>query len=170
MRKWKVRLLIPVILFACILFFLFYSFPTAIDLDYPAIEYRNDQTGQAQEARIWIKGTWKRPLFRNGSFHGSIMIDKYEFTRAFQLLDVPLTQWDNTVMGVLTYEPVQEGLTYGPLRNLLTLRTLGPLWIWGDFERLEIHHARGENGPLPYILSAPARTYEEALLNKQMME
>ena len=155
-------MLIPVVVFACILFFLFYSFPTAIDLDYPAIEYRNDEPGQAEVTRIWIKGTLRRPLFRDGSFHGSIVIDKYEFTRAFRLFDVHLSQWDDTVMGVLTYSPVQD--------VLLPLRTLGPLWISGDFERLEIHHARGENGSLPYILSAPARTYEEALLNKQLME
>lgn len=156
------RLLIPVAVFACILFFLFYSFPKTIDLDYPAIEYRNDEPGQAEVARIWIKGTLRRPLFRDGSFRGSIVIDKYEFTRTFQLLDVQLSQREDAAMGLLTYSPVQNVLQ--------PIRSLGMLWVSGNFERLEIHHSRGENGPVSYILSAPSRTYEEALQNKLIME
>jgi hypothetical protein len=157
----KKRLLIPVAVFVGTLFLLFYSFPKAIELDHPAVEYRNDGSAQAELTRIRIKGILTRPLFRDGSFRGSIVIDKYDFTRTYKLAKVQLAQRDNTTTGLLIYFPVS---------TLLPVQSLGMLRMSGDFERLIIYRPHVENGQVPYILTAPARTLEEALANQSLLE
>lgn len=125
------------------------------------MEYRTDEHGHAELTRIRITGTLTRPLFRDGRFRGRIVVDKYPFTRTYKLIDVPLTQRDNTSMGVLTYSPES---------TLLPLQSLGMLRMSGDFERLLIYLSQGEDSPASFILSAPARTAEEALANQLMLE
>ncbi|MBW5447617.1 hypothetical protein GE107_16285 [Cohnella sp. CFH 77786] len=146
---------ISIILIAAGAFVLLYNFPKTIDIEYPAIEYLEDDPLTAQATTIRIQGTLSRPLFRNATFHGKFIIDKYDFTKTYWLMDVVMRNgW-----GWLTYANTTNGDT--------TLQSLGSIWMSGDFDKLKIVVHEPVSGeytkPSVIRISAPAKNYYEAL-------
>jgi hypothetical protein len=142
------------VLLALAAFLTFYRFPKSIDLQYPAVEFRNGDASSAEQTTIAIKGTLYRPLFRNAEFSGTIAVEKYDFTKRYELIDVRFYKEIRNGWGPLVYSYVDDGK---PI-----LKSFGSIWKSGDFERIGIE----VNEPLPsaatLTIAAPARTYEEA--------
>lgn len=124
-----------------------YDFPQNIDLTYPAVQYRLNDPSSAQITAVEIKGKILRPLFRRKEFTGKIRIDGYEFTKTYGQFDIIFYQ----NRGFLFYHDRSE------------IRTLGTIWIDGDFNRLNLYIFEERDQPSDLRISAPARTYDEAM-------
>ncbi|WP_078380757.1 hypothetical protein [Sutcliffiella halmapala] len=74
------------ILLLSISFLLIYDFPKKIDRKYAAYEYFTNNPNDGETTSVTIVGTYKKPLFRNPSFTGKIMIEEYEFTQTYELM------------------------------------------------------------------------------------
>ncbi|MCI3920803.1 hypothetical protein MO973_11225 [Paenibacillus sp. TRM 82003] len=136
---------------------IYYKFPLTIDRSYPAVQYRADTGTLDRATTVTVKGTLYRPLFRDPTFKGSIQIPEYAYTQTDELIDV--TFHDDILGGwaSLTYSD------FGEMR----LRTLGSIWIEGDFDGLKIlvyepiDAEQKESTDLTLI--APASSVEEAI-------
>lgn len=142
-------------------FVLIYDFPEKIVVEYPAIEYRVGDNTSASTTHIRVEGTLTHPLFRNQKFKGKIVIDKYKFTEKFSLFDIEFNKNTRKGMGSLTYTD--------PLNA--TIQMLGPIWISGDFKKINIWVAEPVGSQDQHTtdlrISAPANSYEEAIeINK----
>ncbi|WP_433944641.1 hypothetical protein [Paenibacillus sp. SN-8-1] len=101
----------------------------------------------------------RRPLLRDSSFRGQVIIDKYKFTESYDLIDIVFNRRILNGIGSLSYTRVNNGKP--------DLQMLGTIWISGNFDQLNIWVSRktgaaDQSAPHPTI-SAPAWTYEEAV-------
>ncbi|WP_169088521.1 hypothetical protein [Paenibacillus sp. PL91] len=146
-------------------FVLLYDFPEKIAVEYPAIEYRVGDSTSVSTTEIRIEGTLTRPLFRNHEFKGRIVVDKYKFTEEYTLFDVDFNKNTRNEMGSLTYtDPINA-----------TIQMLGPIWISGDFKKINIWVAEPVGSQAQQTtdlrISAPANSFEEAIaINKLLSE
>ncbi|WP_068618398.1 hypothetical protein [Paenibacillus tuaregi] len=137
-----------------------YKFPQEIDMQYPAVKYKVGQPATAQQITVKAKGTLYRPLFRDPYFSGKMIIDTYEYTSKYNLLDIVFHQDIQHGYGAVVYETVENGR---PI-----LESLGAMWMKNDLEQFNIiaFEPIGEDKKIGGDLrvSAPARTYEEAMI------
>jgi hypothetical protein len=167
--KKKLLVLLKIILFMIIaagLFTWLYKFPQTIDLEYPAIEYRVDDKLSVQERTIRIKGTLSHPMFRNASFKGEFIIDKYDFTKTYDLVEMIFHKDIKNGWSSLTYNDVQNGQ---PI-----LKSVGSIEISGDFDKLNIQVYEPLNAQSKSAtdlrISAPSKKYDEAFSINQMFK
>jgi hypothetical protein len=147
-KKWLWLPVVVLLVFGTA-FFMTYDFPQKIDLTLPAVQYQLNDPSSAQITTVEVKGKISRPLFRRKEFAGQIRIDGYDFTETYIMFDIVFSQ----NRGFLIY--------YGTVDHQTVIRTLGTIWINGDFTQLIIFPF--ENGQSSdWRISAPARTYEEA--------
>lgn len=141
-------------------FLYLYNFPRQIDIAYPAIEYRAGEPQSAVTTTVTIKGILNKPLFRAPSFHGQFIVDKYEYTKTYQLWDIEFYQdvlfYHASVKGKIAHEP------------------LGSLFTTDNFAQLNIMVAEPTDGTQRSSgnlrISAPANNYEEAMeINKNLI-
>jgi hypothetical protein len=148
------------------LFTWLYKFPKTIDVEYPAIEYRVGDKLSVQETTIKIKGTLSRPMFRNASFKGEFIIDKYDFTKTYELVEMIFHKDIKNGWCSLTYYDVQNGQ---PI-----LKSVGSIEISGDFDKLNIQVYEPLNAQSKSTtdlrISAPSKKYDEALAINQMFK
>ncbi len=132
-----------------------YDFPKTVDIEYPAIEYRDKSS--ATKTMITIKGTLARPIFRNVSFSGKIVIDKYEFTKTYELIDIAF--YKNIKQGSMVYTTIKNGKP--------VLEILGTIRMSGEFDKLNISVGEKLGTKTEFStnlkISAPAKSYDEAL-------
>ncbi|WP_163538449.1 hypothetical protein [Gracilibacillus sp. YIM 98692] len=146
-------------------FLYFYPFPTKINEEFSAIQYRVGKPDSAEKTTVKINGTLQRPLFRNRTFKGEFMIDNYEFTKNYNLIELTFHQNTRNGIASLVYTTVEDGK---PI-----LESFGAMWISEDFEELNIVVLEpiGESRKTGTDLriSAPANSYEEAMeINKKL--
>lgn len=164
MNLRKILLWIAVLLAACIIFLYAFRFPHAVNVTYPAVEYRADDPSSAafEKTTLHIKGTLYKPLFRDKKFKGTVWIEKYAFTK-LGLFPVVFHRDILNGWGVLTYITVQNN-SQGHAD--VAMQTLGDIHELGDLAKIKISvyepvlesskHATG------LTIAAPAQTLEEA--------
>ncbi|UVI29656.1 hypothetical protein [Paenibacillus spongiae] len=143
------------------LFLYLYQFPQKIDLAYPAMEYRAGKPESAEAITIKVKGMLTKPLFRKQTFRGKIIIDKYEFTKTYNLIDLDFSQWNNDFYDDNLYYyhvDVNGSLVSRPLGSLVISDQFAQLNIW-VMEKIGETSWTGKD----LHISAPARNYEEAV-------
>ncbi len=93
--KWLIRvgLLFTVVL---MLFFMLYSVPWRyrVDTEIRGIQARIGDRDYAENVSITVRGVYKRFLFKEDIFDGTIAVDKYEFT--LNGSDFPFRFYDNS--------------------------------------------------------------------------
>lgn len=169
MTNKKLNILLPlivlIILTTCA-FVLFYDFPQEIDVQYPAMEYREGDKSSAQATTVKIKGRLSRPLFHDPIFKGEFIIDKYNFTKTYELMDIVFYKHIRNGWGSLTYTTVNNGQ---PI-----IQSFGSIWISRNFDELKIlvyEPIETENKSSTDLrLMAPAKTYDEARLIEQTFD
>ncbi len=161
MNLTKKRMLIILlnIILVLVLFISFYKFPKTINLNYPAVEFRtNEET--IRNTTIHNQGTLYRPLFRNKVFKGHFVINSYDFTKNYNLMDIVFYKSIRNGWGSLSYVLTKNGN--------LDLQTFGSIWINDNFDKLKIQvyepiwNERKSFSNL--IICAPAQTLSEGLL------
>lgn len=169
MTNKKLNILLPLIVLIIIItcaFVLFYDFPQEIDVQYPAMEYRKGDKSSVQATTIEIKGRLSRPLFRDPIFKGEFIIDKYGFTKSYELIDIVFYKNIQNGLGSLTYTTIINGR---PI-----IQSFGSIWISGNFDELKIlvyEPIEAENKSSTDLrLIAPAKTYDEARLIDQTFD
>jgi len=145
-RLWLSVIGLMVLVSGTAVFFLTYDFPRNIDVTHPAVQYRVNDPSSAQITTVEIQGKIHRPLFREKVFKGQIRMDGYEYTKTGGLFDVFLHE----NRGFLFYNAGTQ------------IHTLGIIWIDGDFDRIHVYVFEGDRS-YDLRISAPARTYEEAM-------
>lgn len=167
-KKLKILLLsiVLIIVITCA-FVLFYDFPQEIDVQYPAMEYRKGDKSSVQATTVKIKGKLSRPLFRDPVFKGEFNIDKYDFTKSYDLIDIVFYKNIRNGLGSLTYTTINNGR---PI-----IRSFGSIWISGNFDELKIlvyEPIEAESKSSTDLrLIAPAKTYDEArLIDKHLTD
>ncbi|MFE7062000.1 hypothetical protein ACFVAD_07595 [Sutcliffiella sp. NPDC057660] len=136
-------------------FLVFYDFPKKIDLDYPAYEYNSNQPEYGEETRIKLQGVLKRPIFSDEVFSGKIIIDKYQETAEYELIDVGFHSENG--MGSLSYTNTSNGE--------LELNLFGVIWKSDDFDMVNImlNNPNSQSSEEIHLrISAPANNYNEA--------
>jgi hypothetical protein len=106
-----------------------------------------------------MKGKLYNPLFLNTKYTGTCVIEGYEFTNSYQLIDISFTKgYDG--LGILSYTQIL------PNGNP-DIQMIGSMWISGTIDRLCIFGIKPDdiNSDTAdrIIISAPAKTREEAL-------
>jgi hypothetical protein len=108
-------------------FLVFYDFPKSIHLNYQAVEFRTGDPSSVQKTTVHIKGTLTRPLFRNQKFHGRITVDKYNYSRNYQMFDIYFNKVIRNGLGTIAYSDEKpSGFTFGFI------------WKKGSFDSLKI--------------------------------
>lgn len=163
-EKTKRRLIVMissiVILFAAASAFLYlYDFPKKIDLEFPAMEYRVGKPDSGEATTIKVTGTLKKPLFRKPTFRGQFIVDKYDYTKKYQIWEI------ENYRDILFY--------YGNNKGSIFQKPLGYLVISENFAQMNIVVFEEVNDNSPSFkdlrISAPARNYEEAMkVNKEL--
>jgi hypothetical protein len=141
-----------------IVFISIYDFPKKIDSEYSAVEFQVGNPESAEVTKIKIKGTLIQPMFEDPIFKGEIIIDKYDFTKSYQLMDFIFPGEDfTTKAGTLSYTSIIDGKPVGEMFGLI-LKS-------GDFKQLAIlvNRENPEDSFPRKVISAPAKNYEEAL-------
>lgn len=135
-----------------------HDFPKHIDLQYPAVQYHEDNPSTARMTTINIKGELKRPLFRNQTFAGEFQVEGYDYTHDFYLFDIIFHQG----RGFLFY--------FGNVGHLTEIQSLGAIWVTEDLEQMLIFvledsdDSRSSDGQSPGLrIAAPAESYDEAV-------
>lgn len=105
-------------------FFWFYHFPKAIDLQYPAVEFRDGDPSSTEQTTVTIRGTLYHPFFRNEYFKGDFAVEKYDFTQKHHLFDIDFG------FGLLNDHGLEDGEAF--------LESLGGISKTGSFGKLEI--------------------------------
>jgi hypothetical protein len=155
------------ILIGVSVFLYFYNFPQKINQTYSAMKYRENDPQSEKATKVIIKGTFKQPLFRDPTFSGKLIIDNYEITQKYDLIDIVFfRKVDNGLLGSLTYYLIDK--------DLHDLEPLGLIWIDKKFEHLnmQIIELEGEEQKAgrDIKISAPATNYDEAMLiNKKLV-
>jgi len=159
-RRLKVMISSIVVLFAAASAFLYlYDFPKKIDLVFPAMEYRVGKPDSGEATTIKVIGTLNSPLFRDPYFHGQFIVDKYDYTKIYQLRDFEFNQDIVFYHGNNKGTPFQKFLGY-----LVTSDNFAQLNIV-VFE--EINDNQRSDRDLR--ISAPAKNYEEAMkINEEL--
>jgi len=136
-----------------------YDFPKKIDLEFPALEYRVGKPDSGEATTIKVIGTLKKPLFRKPTFRGQFIIDKYDYTKMYQIWEIENYQ------DILFY--------YGSNKGSIFQKPLGTLMISDNFaqfnvvvfEEIDDNQRSGRD----LRISAPAKNYEEALkINEEL--
>ncbi|MGG4554778.1 MULTISPECIES: hypothetical protein [Paenibacillus] len=107
------------------------------------------------KSTIKIKGILSRPIFRNASFSGQIIFDKYEFTKTYDLIDIVFYKHINPHMGAMVYTTVKNG---EPILELF-----GTVYISGDFDKVAFSLSEKHGVEPNTKISAPAENYDDAL-------
>jgi hypothetical protein len=140
-------------------FLLFYNYPKTIDIEYPAVEAHINNPASMQKTTIKIKGTLYRPLFKDKSFKGQLLIEKYDFTKNNALTNIIFSKDIRNSFGSLVYSNLINGRS--------TLDSLGAIWISGDFDKVKIWVYEPidaeKKQSTDLTICAPAQTFEEAL-------
>ncbi|MGO4349715.1 hypothetical protein AB4Z45_29950 [Paenibacillus sp. MCAF9] len=152
--RLKVIMLCAALPLVAVSAFLFiYNFPKKIDLEYPALEYRVGKPESGEVTTIKVKGTIYKPLFRDPSFHGQFIINKYDYTKNYQLRDIDFYQ------DLLFYHQNENGTSVH--------KPLGYLMISDNFAQMNIYVNENMNDNQligkDLRISAPAKNYEEAM-------
>ncbi|MCH1624095.1 hypothetical protein [Fredinandcohnia quinoae] len=139
----------------CFLFL--YDFPKKINQDFNAFQYMAEDANSGETLKVSVIGTYKRPLFRDPVFTGKMIIDKYDFTKTYELIDVGFFQHEGGKMGALAYTSTHEGKT--------DLVLLGMIAIDDDFNGFTIllNENDGMQIESDFRIAAPATNYDEAL-------
>jgi hypothetical protein len=166
--KVNVRGLITglILLIGISIFILMYDFPKTIDVMYPAMEYRLNKPESGETTKIKIKGTLTQPLFRDPIFNGVFIIDKYDSTKNYELIDIVFNKKTLNGMGALTYVNYDKGD--------VDLDTFGAIWIDGKFELLSIQVFEPvdveQKTAKDLRITAPVTNYNQAMLiNKNLL-
>lgn len=156
-QTMKRILVTSIVLVLCsALFLYFYDFPKTIQKVYPAIQYVEGDESSMRQTTITVDGTLRHPLFRDQRFDGSIVIDGYEFTKSYELIEVQFYQNVRNGLGSLVYYTAQEGSH--------DMQSLGFIWKTGDFDRIKIMAVGDEDESLiTDTIIAPADNYDTAL-------
>lgn len=154
---WAVTLIIGLSAFI----FLF-DFPKQINITYPAVEFELGNETSAEETTLIIKGTLKRPLFRNRIFEGQISVDKYPATT------------DNIMLSGMEFIELENdkyasGLFY--LDANFDMVIFGAIYTDKEFGQVNLAFQEQDGNSITnenpksttrLLLSAPASSYEEA--------
>jgi hypothetical protein len=141
-----------------IVFISIYDFPKKIDSEYSAVEFQVGNPESAEVTKIKIIGTLTDPFFGESTFKGDIIIDTYDFTKSYKLMDFIFPGEDfTTKAGTLSYTSIKDGKPVGEM--------LGLILKSGDFKQLAIlvNREKPEENFPKKVISAPATNYEEAL-------
>jgi hypothetical protein len=146
-------------------FLLLYDFPKKFEIEYPAMEYREGDPASGQATTIKIKGTLTRPILSDPTFHGQFIIDKYEMTKTFDVIDIVFSKEMTDGVGALSYNFTKNGE--------VDLQMFGAIWISDNFDQLTIlvnEPIGGERKTAKNLrISAPAKTYDEAMLVNKLL-
>lgn len=158
MKKISIRVTLSLAIIGIIIFLLS-CIPKTIDINYPAILYSREDSSMVKRLSITMKGKLYNPLFLNPKYTGTCVIEGYEFTNSYQLIDINFTKgYDG--LGILSYTKIL------PDGNP-DIQMIGSLWISGAIDRLCIFGIKPDeinsNAADRIIISAPAKTREEAL-------
>jgi len=119
----------------------------------------------AKATTITIRGKLSRPLFRDAQFSGAFVIEKYDFTKTYKLMDIVFYKHIRNGWGSLIYTDVVNGK---PI-----LQMFGSIWISGTFDKLKIfvYEPLGADNKSSANLRivAPAKTYDEAVSINQTL-
>ncbi len=149
--KLLLALSIVVLLLSCI--------PKTIDINYPAVQYSQDDPTIVKNINITMKGKLYKPLFFNSKYVGTCIIEGYDFTKDYQLIDIKFKN-RNSGLGILSYSTI---LTDGTPE----IKQIGDIWLSQSINKLNIFGVApkdiGINGSFEsVIISAPANTLDEA--------
>lgn len=155
--KKNLLVLILIVSIVGVLFCIEYSFPKAINVTYPAIQFRPGDADSATSVSLSIKGTLHRPLFRNQYFSGRIAVDKYDYSK-YHMQDITFHRdirngWGNIVY----FDDKPSGFTFGFV------------WKNGAFDNVKILMNEpvgpGKDGGIikDQQIVAPAKDYQSAL-------
>lgn len=149
--------IVIVIAFIVTCFILLYQFPKRIDQQYSAFEYKAGDAVNGESVNVTIAGTVKRPLFRDQVFSGRIILDKYDFTATYELIDVGFFHSERGHIGSLTYTTVigskPELVLFGMIASNDDLDTFTIIVNQNDALQIEKQ----------LRISAPATNYNEAI-------
>lgn len=145
---------------AFILIFLATCIPKKIDFTLPAVQYSYDDPDYLVQTSITMKGKLSTPLFMNAKYTGTCIIEGYDFTEEYRLIDMEFRR-DMDDCSILSYSTLlPDG---SPDINLI-----GQMGMTGNFDSIcilgrapEDVKKSGELGLV--IISAPAETKEEAI-------
>lgn len=101
MKKAMIISLILLLLISLPVFL--YDYPKKISIEYPAIEYAEGKPENSIETSIKIDGILKQPILGNRTFSGRIIIDNYEYTEHYDLIDITFYNKVQDGMGTLSY-------------------------------------------------------------------
>ncbi|TCZ78252.1 hypothetical protein E0485_09020 [Paenibacillus albiflavus] len=138
--------------------------PKKIDASYPAIMYRENDTGYVQQTTITMQGKLYTRWFSNPKFVGTFSIDQFELMKRDATTDIEFQPEFMNGAGLLSYSTFADGK--------LDFESVGMIWMADDMKKVNIGVFEPVNATAKsmrdLVISAPATTREEAVeLTKQ---
>ena len=161
---------IKIVAAALILVFLVTCIPRNINIEYPAIRYSENDSDAAIQTSVVIKGKLFKPLFFSSRFEGTFIVEEYDFSKEYKLMDVSFGRGFDK-RGTLVYYTynVEEGGSDIKYTGS-DIKHIGSIWISGNMDRIcilgispEYAETEGAYAYEPIIISAPAETREDAV-------
>lgn len=161
MKRFKYMYLGSIIIIATVI----YSFAssTTIYEEIPAVKYRLGEEGIIENVTILIDGKYKKNLFSDDIFTGTIYIEGYDFTiknSGFSNLESTLSDIQIDGKGHGTYDYVMLD-SEKKVQHLMQ----GEIFVKDNFSiiTMTINEDQGWNSQDGIMLSGPAETRKEAL-------
>ncbi|MFS0723069.1 hypothetical protein [Paenibacillus sp. 1P07SE] len=137
-----------------------WAIPLRVSQEYPAVMLRMEDPSVVEPTKIRIEGQWKRRLFADPRFEGSMVIDSFEHTATTELADLTfITDAHNNKFGYLTYVDFEIGT--------LDVQTLGLIWQVNRMEEVAIWVFEPLTGDRKstkdLMIAGPAESREEAV-------
>ncbi len=158
--------------FVLILFVIYGIFTTGISIneEIPAVKYRLGEEGVIENITIKIDGTYRRRLFSDDIFSGSICIEGYDFTNAksgFSNLISTLADIHIDSKGYGRYDYVKmnsnSNLEYLFQGEIFVKDKFSMITMTINEERSSDNPNGGWNSTSGILISGPAETRKEAL-------
>ncbi|KMK75789.1 hypothetical protein [Alkalihalobacillus pseudalcaliphilus] len=140
-----------------VLIILFYGIPKEISKNFIAYEFIPNETNSGEEVNVQMEGVYRNPVVGNAIFTGNMVINKYDLTESYEMLDLNFDSVFYENMATLTYISVIDGKP--------KLELYGSVWLVDrDFVHLII--TLNENAKLGIKdgtkVVIPAKDYNEA--------
>lgn len=161
LRKWS--WIFAVVTIVCLIL---YVFPWQYDVDsrIQGVQFRIGDEGYSEKVSVAIKGEYKRYLFKNDTFEGTISIDRYPYTLEEPIIQAVFIDGYASI----TYAGVKDG---DP-----DMHMLGVLCCTPDFRKLLIGISEPLNADSGswstkngLVICAPAESRAEALKNAKLL-
>ena len=141
----------------------FYKFPKEVDVVLPAVSFIENDSSSINRLSIHVQGTLYRPVFRQHTFQGKVLMDSYNFSKENSTLLIITKRQNGVNMGALHYQATSKPFDFVASSMIWFDDDFELINIWGDWNKNEVKNES--------FFIVTASSYEQAIaVQKKLRE